>query len=164
MPVSISFNVNIPLKKRPFQMSETDNVTENEDVNIAVREEDIINHDLQMTSSPAMETVPSGINVEPNTSTIIAHPSDEIHPDTEMEQSTSDIRAEVEQPTAEREPEAEQPGSEEKEVIIDQPISDKNAESEQSTSSKEIEMKIDKSDTKSVTVTAGETEATLDAE
>ena len=155
-------------------MSETDNVTENEDVNIAVCEEDIINHhDLQMTSSPAMETdATSRINVEPSTSTIIAHPSDEIPPDTEMEQSATVRCNEMEQPTTVRgteveqrdrevKPEAEQPRPE-KDVIIDQPITDQNAELELSASLEETEMNIEKRDIKSVT--SGETEPTVDAE
>ena len=144
-------------------------MTENEDVNIAVSEEDIINHDdLQMTSSPPMETdATSRINVEPSTSTIIAHPSDEIPPDTEMEQPTTVRCNEMEQPTTGRctdveqrdpkvKPEAEQPRSE-KDVIIDLPISDQNAESE-----KETEMNVEKRDIKSIT--SGETEPTVDAE
>ena len=137
---------------------------ENEDVNIAVCEEDIINHDdLQMTSSsPAMETdATSRINVEPSTSTIIAHPSDEIPPDTEMEQPPTDRCTEVEQRDREVKPEAEQPRPE-KDVIIDQPITDQNAELELSASRKETEMNIEKRDIKSVT--SGETEPTVDAE
>ena len=139
-------------------------MTENEDVNIAVCEEDIINHDdLQVTSSsPAMETdATSRINVEPGTSTIIAHPSDEIPPDTEMEQPTTVRCTEVEQRVAEVKPEAEQPRSE-KDVIIDQPISEQNAELELSASRKETEMNVEKRDIKSVT--SGETEPTVDAE
>ena len=144
-------------------------MTENEDVNIAVSEEDIINHDdLQMTSSLPMETdATSRINVESSTSTIIAHPSDEIPPDTEMEQHTTVRCNEMEQPTTGRytdveqrdpkvKPEAEQPRSE-KDVIIDLPISDQNAESE-----KETEMNVEKRDIKSIT--SGETEPTVDAE
>ena len=144
-------------------------MTENEDVNIAVSEEDIINHDdLQMTSSPPMETdATSRINVEPSTSTIIANPSDEIPPDTEMEQPTTVRCNEMEQPTTggctdveqrdpKVKPEAEQPRSE-KDVIIDLPISDQNAELE-----KETEMNVEKRDIKSIT--SGETEPTVDAE
>ena len=136
-------------------------VTENEDLNIAVSEEDIIKHDLQMTSSPAMETDTSRINVEPSTSTIIAHPSDEIPPDTGMEQPMTVTCTEVEQPSSERKPGTEQPSSR-KDVIIDQPISDKNADLEQPASSKETEVNIEKSDMK--TVTTSEAESTVDAE
>ena len=144
-------------------MSETDNVKENEDVNIAVCEEDINHDDLQMTSSsPAMETdATSRINVEPSMSTIIAHPSDEIPPDTEMEQPPTVRCTEVEQRDREVKPEAEQPRPE-KDVIIDQPITDQNAELELSASRKETEMNIEKRDIKSVT--SGETEPTVDAE
>ena len=71
-----------------------------------------------------METdATSRVNVEPSTSTIIAHPSDEIPPDTEMEQPTTVRCNEMEQPTTGRctdvdqrdpkvKPEAEQPRSE----------------------------------------------------